>query len=153
MINKKQLNSFFLCSILFFISGKSVAVDFSFIDTKGTTHQLSQYQGQWVVVNFWATWCPPCRKEIPDLSDFHEENNNAVVIGINYEPKIKEDALNKFIGLYLINYPITRVNKDIITALGEPRGLPTSMLIDPEGNIVKKITGMVDGRQLKALMK
>ncbi len=155
MINKKQQNKpifLFLFSFLFLLSTHSFAVDFSFTDTKGIAHKLSQYQGKWVVVNFWATWCPPCRKEIPDLSDFHEDKNNAVVIGINYEPNISPDKLKKFIDLYLINYPITIVNDDIIAALGEPRGLPMSILIDPQGNIVKKIAGMVDDRKLKKLM-
>ena len=105
-----------------------------------------------MLVNFWATWCPPCRKEIPDLSDFHLENDDAVVIGVNYEPGLKDERLKKFIALYLVTYPMTRVNDDIINALGEPRGLPTSILIDPQGNVVKKITGMVTDKSLNEII-
>ncbi len=139
-------------TIALFLSSTAFAVDFSFTDTEGETHKLSQYKGKWVLVNFWATWCPPCRKEIPDLSDFHLDNEDAVVIGVNYEPGLKDERLKKFIALYLVSYPITRVNDEIIDALGEPRGLPTSILIDQEGNVAKKITGMVTERRLNKLI-
>ncbi len=141
-----------LFSVLFIFSSNIFAVDFSFVDTEDETHKLSQYKGQWVVVNFWATWCPPCRKEIPDLSDFHLEYDDAVVIGVNYEPGLSDERLEKFVALYLMSYPVTRVNDEIIAALGEPRGLPTSILIDPQGNIAKKITGMVDERRLNKII-
>jgi len=143
----------FLLLILLFLSSTVSAIDFSFTDTEGESHTLSQYKGKWVLVNFWATWCPPCRKEIPDLSDFHLENEDAVVIGVNYEPGLKDERLKKFIDLYLVSYPITRVNDEIIEALGEPRGLPTSILIDPQGNVAKKITGMVTQRRLNQLIE
>lgn len=142
-----------LLGSLLFLSATASAVDFSFTDTEGDAHKLSQYKGKWVLVNFWATWCPPCRKEMPDLSDFHMENDDAVVIGVNYEPGLKDERLKKFIALYLVTFPVTRVNDEIIDALGEPRGLPTSILIDPQGNIAKKITGMVDERRLNTIIE
>ena len=143
----------FLLLILLFFSSTVSALDFSFTDTEGESYTLSQYKGKWVLVNFWATWCPPCRKEIPDLSDFHLESEDAVVIGVNYEPGLKDERLKKFIALYLVSYPITRVNDEIIEALGEPRGLPTSILIDPQGNVAKKITGMVTQRRLNQIIE
>lgn len=149
---KNRKMQFPLLLALLFFSANLWAVDFSFIDTEGESHQLSQYQGKWVLVNFWATWCPPCRKEIPDLSDFHLERDDAVVIGVNYEPGLQDERLQKFIALYLISYPVTRFNDEIIGALGEPRGLPTSILIDKQGNIAKKITGMVTNRRLNDMI-
>lgn len=137
---------------LLFLSSTALAVDFSFTDTEGQSHQLSQYKGKWVVVNFWATWCPPCRKEIPDLSDFHLENDDAIVIGVNYEPGLTDERLKKFIALYLVSYPVTRFNDEIIKALGEPRGLPTTILIDQQGNVVKKVSGMVTDRRLNEMI-
>jgi len=151
MIN--TISRYILLSSILFLSSTASAVDFSFTDTDGETHKLSQYNGKWVLVNFWATWCPPCRKEMPDLSDFHMEHDDAVVIGVNYEPGLKDERLKKFIALYLITFPVTRVNDEIIDALGEPRGLPTSILIDPQGNIAKKLTGMVDERRINKVIE
>ncbi len=148
-----QLKQFLvLFCALIFLSAPVYAVDFSFTDTEGQSHTLSEYKGKWVLVNFWATWCPPCRKEIPDLSDFHLESDDAVVIGVNYEPGLKDERLMKFIELYLVTYPVTRVNDEIIEAIGEPRGLPTSILIDPQGNVAKKITGMLTHVRLKKII-
>lgn len=152
-MNNKMTRCILLLISLFFLSSTASAVDFSFTDTEGEAHKLSQYKGKWVLVNFWATWCPPCRKEIPDLSDFHLEHDDAVVIGVNYEPGLKDERLKKFIALYLVTYPVTRVNDEIIKVLGEPRGLPTSILIDPQGNIAKRISGMVDERRLNKIIE
>jgi len=151
-ITRLNALKFFLLACLLVTSSAVLAIDFSFKDHEGEAHKLSQYKGKWVVVNFWATWCPPCRKEIPDLSDLHLENEDAVVIGVNYEPGLSDKALEKFIALYLVSYPVTRVNDEIIDALGEPRGLPTSILIDPQGNVAKTITGMVTERRLNQLI-
>ncbi|MCU7940218.1 MAG: TlpA family protein disulfide reductase [gamma proteobacterium symbiont of Bathyaustriella thionipta] len=152
-MNNKITRYTILFSALFCLSASASAVDFSFTDMENESHQLSQYKGKWVLVNFWATWCPPCRKEIPDLSDFHLEHDDAVVLGVNYEPGLKDERLKKFIALYLVAYPVTRVNGEIINALGEPRGLPTSILIDPQGNIAKRISGMVDERRLNTIIE
>jgi thiol-disulfide isomerase/thioredoxin len=130
----------------------SFSADFSFIDLDGESRKLSDYQGKWVLVNFWATWCPPCRKEIPDLSDFHLETEDAVVIGVNFEPGLSDEKLDKFVAVYLMSYPVTRVNDEIIEVLGQPKGLPTSVLIDPNGNIVKTIAGLVTTESLNKVI-
>ncbi len=148
----KRNTQLVLMLIALFFSSATLAVDFSFTDLEGKSSKLSDYKGKWVLVNFWATWCPPCRKEIPDLSDFHLESDDAVVIGVNYEPGITDEKLKKFIALYLVSYPITKVNDDIIKVLGEPRGLPTSILIDPQGNITKRLTGMLTQRRLNKII-
>ena len=139
---------FLLLIVLSIFSNNVFCIDFSYEDLEGENHQLSQDKGKWVLVNFWATWCPPCRKEIPDLSDFHLESEDAIVIGVNYEQGISDKKLKKFVELYLVSYPITRMNAEIAEALGEPRGLPTSILINPDGDVVKKFTGMISGRTL-----
>lgn len=146
------LSSLSLILLLVSVPANAQPVDFAFTDFEGQERKLSHYKGQWVLVNFWATWCPPCRKEIPELSDFHLENEDAVVIGVNYEPGIKDERLKSFIASYLITYPVTRINDDIIDALGEPRGLPTSVLINPQGEVVKTIAGIVTDKTLNQLI-
>jgi thiol-disulfide isomerase/thioredoxin len=154
MKNYKQFTfiHFFLLLIVTLSCNTIHAIDFDFVDIEGQSHQLSDYKGQWVLANFWATWCPPCRRELPDLSDFHTENDNVVVIGINYEPEISNQRLKEFVDLYLISYPMTRVNDNIIDVLGEPRGLPTSILINAQGDVVKKISGSVTLRRLNKII-
>ena len=143
-----KITSLVFSVFLLFSSSNALSIDFNYEDLEGNSHRLSQDKGKWIVVNFWATWCPPCRKEIPDLSDFHLENDDAIVIGVNYEQGISDERLKKFAELYLVSYPITRMNDEIVDAIGEPRGLPTSILINPEGDVVKKFTGMVSDRIL-----
>ncbi|WP_286019484.1 TlpA disulfide reductase family protein, partial [Candidatus Venteria ishoeyi] len=71
-----------LCCTLLWLSGCSQAAqveEIMFEDLLGTQHKLSDYQGKWVVLNYWATWCPPCLRELPTLNDFHAMSEHAVV--------------------------------------------------------------------------
>jgi len=119
-------------------------VDFSLPDLNGKTRQLSEFRGKWVVVNYWATWCPPCLSEIPELVNFHEEHhlNDAVVIGINFED-ISTDKLKAFAEDYFFNYPILRETPAASSVLGEIPGLPTTFIISPQGEIVARQVGSV----------
>ena len=82
------------------------ALDMPLTAVDGSQTNLEQYEGKWVVVNYWATWCPPCIVEMPELQSFHDEhvNRDALVIGINYE-LISEQRLQGFLEDYFISYP------------------------------------------------
>lgn len=129
-------------------------VDFSLQDLKGGAHHLSDYRGKWVIVNYWATWCPPCLDEIPELSDFHEKHKaiDAVVIGINYEEDIETKYLQSFIDEYLIPYPILRADMNATGPFGEIYGLPSTFIVSPQGNIVAHKVGGVTQAQLEKLI-
>ena len=88
-------------------------------------HKLSDYRGKWVVVNYWATWCPPCLTEIPELVDFHEDHKDkdAVVVGVNFE-NIGVNGLKQFVDEYFMNYPVLRTKPGPNSALGPIPGLP-----------------------------
>ncbi len=141
--------------VLLFLSYASqvLAIDFEFEDIKGKKYQLSDYKGKWVVLNYWATWCPPCRKEIPMLADYDDEHDNVQIFGINQEPGIEKDKLNDFIDTYLVSYPTIPVTKAIAKKFGYARGLPMTVFISPEGIIIKKYTGMLNKSFLDRILK
>jgi thiol-disulfide isomerase/thioredoxin len=101
------------------------------------------------VVNYWATWCPPCQEEIPELVDFHErhKDGDAVVIGVNFED-IGADQLKSFVESYLITYPVLRSEPLPATPLGPIPGLPTTYIIAPDGAPVARQVGPVTGEHL-----
>lgn len=128
-------------------------VDFELPDIKGVKHKLSDYRGKWVVVNYWATWCPPCLEELPELVIFHEthKDKDAVVIGVNFED-VGVEKLKKFIENYSISYTVLRSPPGAGGPLGSIPGLPTSFMINPKGEVVGKQVGPVTGKSIEKFM-
>ena len=125
-------------------------VDFSLPDIKGVSHKLSDYRGKWILVNYWATWCPPCLEELPELVIFHEthKDTDAIVIGVNFED-VETDKLRKFIDNYSISYTVLRSKPGPSGALGAIPGLPTSFIINPAGEVVARKVGPVTGKSIE----
>ena len=136
-------------SVLYAVTASAEPVDYSLPDVHGKKHSLADYRGKWVVVNYWATWCPPCQEEIPDLVEFHDrhKDKDAVVIGINFED-IGEEQLSAFVDSFMISYPILRSEPLAETPLGTIPGLPTTFIIAPDGSPVARQVGPVTGKQL-----
>ncbi len=137
-------------AVLFTATGYAEPVDYRLPDLNGKEHSLADYRGKWVIVNYWATWCPPCQEEIPDLVEFHDrhKNGDAVVVGINFED-IGEEQLRTFVDSFLISYPILRSEPLPVTPLGSIPGLPTTFIIAPDGTPVARQVGPVTGEQLE----
>lgn len=116
---------------------------FEMVDLQGKSHRLSQYRGKWVLVNYWATWCPPCLVEIPDLIALHNNpRNNLVVLGVAME--FGDDShLQSFASRRGIPYPIIRHDQRITEQVGPARGLPTSYLYDPYGRLATYNVGLL----------
>ena len=110
---------------------------------------LSAQRGQWVVVNFWATWCAPCLKEIPDLNALDAAHQNIRVIGLAYE-EITAEAMRAFyVEKVKPEYPVAIV--DVYTPPADfdtPRGLPFTVLIDPNGKVAHKFLGPVTSKDI-----
>ena len=119
------------------------AADFRVTDTKGKVHTLSGYKGKWVLVNYWATWCPPCLEEIPDLIALHEDKkNNLVVIGVALDYRDPKQVIDFAEGLF-VDYPIVLGNAKVVSQIGPIQGLPTTYLYNPEGKMVAQQVGAI----------
>lgn len=112
---------------------------------------LAAQRGQWVVVNFWATWCAPCLKEIPDLNALDEGRDDVTVVGLAYE-ETTPDALRAFYAEKVRpTYPVAIVDVYNPPADFEtPRGLPYTVLVDPDGRVAKQFLGPVTGADIAA---
>ena len=125
-------------------------VDFALPDANGKVHRLSDHRGQWVVINFWATWCGPCMVEIPELMRFHErhKDRDAIVIGVNFE-KIDTPDLVKFIAEMGINYLVVRAGDKPILPFEPLKGLPSTFFVDPHGELVADHAGPLTGEAIE----
>ncbi|NCQ18812.1 MAG: hypothetical protein COZ80_03205 [Ignavibacteria bacterium CG_4_8_14_3_um_filter_37_9] len=138
----------FFVLLVFMFSSPSLAQskkapEFSLKDIEGKTIKLSDYKNKVVLIDFWATWCPPCRKGIPDLIELQKEfPKNFVVLGISVDSDTKEDVPG-FVKNYGINYPVVYGDQSTAKLFGGVSGIPTSFLIDKKGNIVDKHVGLV----------
>ena len=129
--------------LLALIVSAAQAADFKVTDTNGKTHSLSGYKGKWVLVNYWATWCPPCLEEIPDLIALHEnKKNNLVVIGVAMDYRNAKQVTDFADGL-LVDYPIVLGTSEIVRQIGPVQGLPTTYLFNPEGKMVAQQVGLI----------
>lgn len=119
------------------------AIDFTLDELDGQPRRLSEWRGQWVVVNYWATWCAPCRKEIPDLSTLHDARDDLTVLGLAFEDTDVE-VFREFLDAFPASYPILTVDVyDPPAALGAPMALPTTYLVDPQGRLVETWIGPI----------
>jgi thiol-disulfide isomerase/thioredoxin len=116
----------------------------------GAQYDLASKRGGWVVVNFWATWCAPCIKEMPELDAFDTERNDVEVIGLAYE-EIAVDDMRAFLKKRPVKYPIALVDTYEPPAdFPTPRGLPMTYVIAPDGKIAKEFMGPVTKAVLAA---
>ena len=110
---------------------------------------LADHRGQWVVVNYWATWCAPCREEMPELSALASMRPHIEVIGLAYED-IAPEAIRAFLEEFPVTYPIAIIGMlDPPADFDIPRGLPMTSLIGPDGRVARRFLGPVTALEIE----
>lgn len=137
-----------LFAALIFTSQAS-AVNFKFKDINGKHHRLSDYKGQWVLVNYWGTRCPPCRAEVPALNKIvRKYRGKAKVIGIELMSSTNRD-IRKFMAENGMRFTVAGTQRSVISPLGKIRSLPTTFIVSPEGQLVKTHAGVLTEKSVR----
>jgi len=120
---------------------KPYAPDFELTDIDGKVHRLSDYRGKVLIINFWATWCPPCREEMPSMQRAWNalKPEGLVMLAINVGED--EDAIFQFTGRYPVSFPLLMDSGSMVIGKWPVRGLPTTFVVDPQGRLVFRAIG------------
>jgi thiol-disulfide isomerase/thioredoxin len=125
------------------------ARDFSMLTLDGDVVTLSELRGRWVLLNFWATWCPPCVEEMPYLS--HVARERAIeVLGVNYDET--RDRAARFVDENNIPFPVLVQPDDATLLFYDTSGIPRTYVIDPEGNVAVQVIGAIRPDAFEAML-
>ncbi len=138
-------------------TGKAAPLHFTLKDMNGADVKLASFKGKVILLNFWATWCGPCKAEIPSLVELqHQYADDLVVLGFSVDDTV--DKMKPYAAQYKINYPLLVGNgrEDVQEAFGPLFGIPVSVIIGRDGKIAKKHSGIATKsqfeREIKALL-
>ncbi len=127
-----------------FVRNPDPAPDFNLTGLDGKPVTLAGYKDKAILLNFWATWCGPCRAEIPDLVELQNKyRDHLQIIGLVVDDDDR-DAIKKFVGEFAINYPVALATNDLRLQYGGIPALPTSFVLNAEGRVVQKHEGLRD---------
>ena len=127
----------------------SEAPHFTLTDLKGKRISLSDYEGKVLFLNYWATWCPPCRAEIPDFIEVYDEykDKGLEILGVSVDD-ISPDKVNDFVRRNKMNYPVAMATQELFQDYQPPRAIPTTLVIDGDGKIQYKKVGLMSKKEL-----
>jgi len=135
--------------------GQNCLPDVSYIDTNGVAYTTKSLAGKVVVINFWATWCKPCLKEIPDLSKISEryKNRGVVVLGVLSSDNPDNATLLNFQSDNEMTFPVIRATSDILVSYEYPASLPTTFIFDRGGRQVHSHVGALRADKLAEMLE
>lgn len=142
----------------FFTSKEKISIgdkapDFILTDLNGQKHQLSDYRGKGVFLNFWGTWCKPCEREMPYMDHQYQlyKHQGVEILAVNVgEPKL---VVEEFVEKYQLSFPVLIDNKDQVLHTYGVDPLPTSFLIDKDGKVIDILTGQMTEKDVKKYME
>lgn len=142
--------------VIRFVKNPDAAPGFELSDLEGKPVSLNEAKGKIVLLNFWATWCGPCRAEIPDLVDLQKRYSDKLEIIALATEEDDPDQVRRFVLRSGINYRVAMASEDVVRSYGGIAALPTSFIIDPQGRVVQKHVGLNDPtlyeRELRAML-
>lgn len=132
---------------------QSMIRDIVFKDMNNKRHHLAEYRGKWLFINFWAGYCPICKKEIPTLIRFQQRNRNKVtILGINYGGETRQKILAAM-KRHHFNYAIIPDQRSISRYFNDVVGTPTTIIISPQGRLIAKAVGQQSYQELTAYIR
>jgi len=134
--------------------GEACLPDVTYVDTNGTAYTKQSLAGKVVVINFWATWCKPCQKEIPDLSRVYEryKSRGLVVLGVLASDNPDQGTLLNFQSDNEMTFPVVRATSDILVSYDYPGSLPTTFIFDRTGHQAHTHVGALSSERLTAIL-
>jgi thiol-disulfide isomerase/thioredoxin len=128
------------------------AGDWNLKDKDGTHYQLADLRGKWVLVNFWAPWCPVCLQEMPELNALQQQRKNLQIIGVAVMFESRKEVLDS-ISKHSIGFPTVFGNEDIAGDFGGMNGMPTSFLYTPEGKLLGRHEGPLTKSEIEQVLE
>ena len=133
-----KTKNFFLINLIF-ILGACSEPDYRLVD--GNTGRLDDFLGKWLVVNYWADWCPPCIKEMPELTNFYNSNKDSVlVLAYNFD-RLEGEELSNQIKRFGVDIPSITNDPGLLFGWESPPSLPATYIITPEGKLLHTLIG------------
>ena len=139
-----------LAALLIATSSIAQAEGFAFVDTQGKSQKLENYRGKWVLVNIWATWCPPCLQELPELISLHQAHKDKDLVVVSIAMDSGDAAkVTPFARKMGINFPViiwewqknAKVDQEVTRSFGDVEAVPISFLYNPKGKLVEQHRG------------
>ena len=139
---------------------EEMAIDFTLKDQYGNEHTLSEYKGKTIFLNFWATWCPPCRGEMPEIEEIYNEygknNDDIIILGVaapNLGREGSEEEIANFLSDNNYTFPVVMDFGGELVYKYNISGFPTTFIINEDGEIIHKVVGAMDKESMKEIIE